>query len=104
MTSRYDVERAEDWRGCCNKIPFIKFPANWKVKMIPPFAGAIARFLVELPGSPKLVKSIYLDFYDNLGCHGTPYWEVHPYRGDCGRCDLDDTKKLIKMIADRRET
>lgn len=102
-TERYRIEAEEKWREWINKIPFIKFPANWKIKPIPPFGGAMARFQVELPGKPKLTKSIYLDCFDNLGCHGSPYWEVHPYRGDCGRCDMDDTKKLLKMIADRKD-
>ncbi|SRR5579871_5983401 len=101
---RYNVERDENWRGACDRIPFIPFPKGWKVKPIPAFGGAIVRFLVKLPRS-KYYKSIYLDWHNNLGIYGDPpepYWEVHPYRGDVGRCDMNDTKRLIRMIADQK--
>ena len=99
---RYAVECEEKWREIVKQIPFIAFPAGWRVAVIPPFAGAVARFLVQLPRR-KATKSIYLDWYDNLGIMKKPYWEVHPYRGDVGRCDLEDIKTLLRMIADVRE-
>lgn len=98
---RYFVEEQEKWRELIDKIPYIAFPRGWKVSIIPPFAGAVARFHVKVPGQ-KGVKSIYLDWYDALGCYGSPYWEVHPYRGDVGRCDVDDIRKLLRMIGDKR--
>ena len=102
---RYQVERDEPWREPCHKIPFIPFPKGWKVAPIPAFGGAVVRFLVKLPRI-KNTKSIYLDFHNNLGYYGDPpepYWEVHPYRGDVGRCDMADVKKLIRMIADTKD-
>ena len=107
MTSneRYTVENQEDWRGACNRIPFISFRKGWKIKPIPAFGGAIVRFLVTVPHVKDQI-SVYLDWNNNLGFYGDPaqpYWEVYPYRGDVGRCDMDNTKKLIQMIADRRK-
>lgn len=101
---RYKIEIDEGWRKACNMVPFIKLPPEWKIAVIPPFGGAMARFLVKLPSGT--VKSVYLDFYNALGIHGdppTPYWEVHPYRGDFGRCDMIDTRKLLRMIGDERQ-
>jgi hypothetical protein len=77
------------------EIPYISFPPDWKVKIIPPFGGAVIRFLIEKNG---IIVSVYLDCYDNLGCHGAPYWEVYPYDGDIYRCDMEDTKSLISAI------
>lgn len=30
------------------EIPFIQFPADWKVQIIPPFTGIVVRFRVQL--------------------------------------------------------
>jgi len=76
------------WRG---QIPYISFPSNWEVKIIPPNGGAIVRFLVN----PNV--SVYLDCYDLLACYGEPYWEI--YNGDdIYRCDINDTETLIAAI------
>ena len=47
---RYKIEAEEKWREWSGKVPAIKFDAGWCVKVIPPFAGAMARFLVEANG------------------------------------------------------
>lgn len=97
LTKRYDVESAEKWRDFIPPIPFIKFPKDWQVKIIPPFGGAVVRFIVKLPDS-EVTKSVYLDCFDRLGIMGCPYWEVYPYKNDVGRCEMADTKKLLQMI------
>ena len=104
---RSKIESAEKWREAINVIPFVKFPADWLVQVIPPFAGAIARFRVKLPSGT--VKSVYLDFYGRLGYYcnddgsDKEYWEVYPYQDDVGRCDMADTDTLLEMIADENE-
>lgn len=92
---RYKIEDKEEWREWVKKIPAIEFDHGWKVKVIPPFAGAVARFMVE--AGDKSV-SVYLDCFDALGYYGSPYWEVYPYDDDVGRCDIDDTGELLNMI------
>ena len=94
---RYEIEHDEKWREWSDKIPALKFPPDWEVKIIPPFAGAIVRFTVE--GLVYNV-SVYLDVYDRLGCYGKPYWEVYPYRDGCGRCDMENTVELLEMITE----
>jgi len=98
---RYEIEREERWREFVRQMPHIQFPGDWKVAVIPAFGGALARFLVLLPSGTE--KSIYFDAYDRLGCVGEPYWEVHPYRGDVGRCLMNETDELLQMIADEQE-
>ena len=95
------VEEDERWREIINEIPYIKFHQDWLVSVIPPFGGSVARFRVRLPSGNE--KSVYLDFYDRLGYFGSPYWEVYPYRGDCGRAALNDTNLLVEMIGDEAE-
>lgn len=97
---RYEIEDAEKWLDIIPSFPFIAFPAEWSVQIIPPFGGATARFKVRIPGEAHPV-SVYADHYDVLGYWGSPYWEVYPVRGDVGRCDLVDVPELLRMIGDR---
>lgn len=94
---RYEVERNEEWRTWVDKIPHLQFKEDWKVKVIPPFGGAIARFLVEKGGNRV---SVYLDCYGILGAVDEPYWEVYPYEGDVYRVLMNDTDELMKVIAE----
>jgi len=79
------------------EIPYISFPSDWEVQIIPPFLGALIRFRVK---KGKAEVSIYLDCYDNLGSVGSPYWEVYPYEGDVFRCDMLDTESLLRAIGE----
>jgi hypothetical protein len=91
----HEYDSYMETRKWIDKIPFIEFPANWKIQIIPPFGGASIRFRVK---NGKSYVSIYLDCYDNLGCVGEPYWEVYPYQTDTFRCGLNETDKLISAI------
>ena len=96
----YEVERIMEYNKWCGEIPHIKFPTDWEVQIIPPFAGAVARFKIR-KGDANV--SIYLDCYDRLGCYGQPYWEVYPHHDDVFRCDMADTDSLLKAIAESIE-
>ena len=91
------MEEEFKWHERSKLIPFLSFPAGWEVKVIPPHTGAIIRFRIRRAYTKEEV-SVYLDFDSMLGACDQPYWEVHPYMGDVGRCDLKDTEELIKMI------
>ena len=100
--ARYKIEKAQKWREEVLSLPFISFPAGWQVQIIPPFADAVVRFRVKLPSGAD--KSIYLDKRNSLGYwQGEGYWEVYPYRGDVGRCDIPDIPELLRMIGDEQE-
>lgn len=88
-------ERAFEYRKWCDKIPYIKFDPGWEVKVIPPFGGAVVRFLVNYKGNQV---SVYLDCYEMLGCMGQPYWEMYPYEEDVKRFYLNETDELINCI------
>jgi hypothetical protein len=90
-----------EWDKWTREIPWIQFPSDWKIKIIPPTVGTIVRFRVTLPSGKE--KSIYLDCYDIVGHFGSPYWEVYPIRNDIGRCSMNDVQLLISMIADESE-
>lgn len=86
-----------EWMKWANEIPFIKWPTEWEVKAIPPFAGAVIRYWIN---TPRGKISVYLDCYDVLGYYGKPHWEVYPDRnGDNSRFDMDDVDGLLKCIA-----
>jgi hypothetical protein len=78
-TVRYDVERLENWRGVIDEMPFLTFPKGWEIQVIPPFAGAVARFVVR-KGEARV--SVYADFYERLGCWAEPHWEIYPDADD----------------------
>lgn len=101
--TRYKVEEEQKWREEVQTLPFIQFPAGWQIQIIPPFGDAVVRFRVKLPSGAE--KSIYLDKRNSLGYwEGEGYWEVYPYRGDVGRCDIRDIPELLRMIGDEQET
>lgn len=104
--NRLDIEYSEDWRGKIDTIPFIKFPSDWEIQIIPPFGNAVARFRVKLPDGRE--KSIYLDYDHHLGFWSEdgemkPYWEVYPHYGDVARCGQYDIKSLLKYISEPSE-
>ena len=92
---RYKIEDEEKWREWAGKVPAISFDSAWNIKVIPPFAGAMARFIVEANGKSA---SVYLDCYNALGYMEAPYWEVYPVDDDTGRCNINDTDELIALI------
>ena len=95
---RLAIETKQNWEEEIEKIPYINFPSDWKVRVIPPVNDAVVRFHVVLPCGRW--KSIYLDCRDSLGSVGSPYWEVYPYCDDVGRCSREDVTRLLEMIAD----
>lgn len=106
MNKRYEIYDAcievdklfySDW---IEKIPSIPFKHDWKVTIIPPYAGALVRFLVE-KNNKKI--SVYLDVNCNLGFvmennKPLPYWEIYPYEGDIFRCYMNETEILVDAI------
>lgn len=82
------------------KIPFLKFPEGWEILMRPPMLGAMVRFSVRDSRSGKNEVSVYLDCHEMLGAWSKPYWEAYPGApgGDTGRCLMEDTEELLKMI------
>jgi len=97
MMASLGIEELMGWRFWMENIPFIQFPSEWKVKIIPPFAGAIIRFKIQKEGIDFEV-SVYLDCYDVLGYYGSPYWEVSPHLGDTQRISMDNVDGLLKTI------
>lgn len=94
---RLEIEQDEDWDKVGEGMPFINFPPNWNIQILPPFRGAMARFCVSLP----LVKgfvSVYFDSMDRLGVYGEPYWEIYPYGDDVVRYKKNDIEGLLKGI------
>lgn len=96
MDRRWDIERSEDWRKIGKQTPFLDFDFDCKLKVIPPFAGAVARLLIQ---TQKAEVSVYLDWFDKLGFVGEPYWELYPNEGgETSRYLLDETDELMKEI------
>jgi len=91
------AEKLQEYEKWAKKIPYLTFPSNCEVQIIPPSLGAIVRFMVKRKDTGKSV-SVYLDCYDRLGCVGKPYWEIYPYRDDVYRVFLGDEVELMEII------
>lgn len=95
METSIKMRKLFEWNKWIKLIPNIKFKEKWEIKIIPPFGGAIIRFLVY---DGKNQVSVYLDCYDELGCYGEPYWEIYPYNEDVCRYKMNDIESLLKGI------
>ena len=61
----------EEWR---TKLPYLNFKPDWQVKILPPWGGAIIRFVIK---KNDIVVSVYFDCDDRLGYVRSPYWEIY---------------------------
>ena len=93
-----DYDKAMQTEKISLEIPFIQFPSNWKIKIVPPFSGASIRFYVQDQFSDEKFVSIYLDWFSMLGSVDEPYWEVYRYKEDVCRVLLNDVDDLIEAI------
>lgn len=97
-----EMDEAFEWSKWKDEIPYLKFPGHWKVKIMPPFAGAIIRFSVTT--NDKNHVSVYLDCYAQLGSWDEPYWEIYPYEkignqnSDVYRGPMNKTVNLLEAI------
>ena len=93
VAARSNLEVSEQWREWCKEAPWLQFPPELEVKIVPPFGGAMARFYVRFAGSSDEEKgvSVYWDCRDALGFMNAPYWEIYPvkYRGTFEDADED---------------
>lgn len=94
----YEFEQKFEWRKWKDELPWLNFPTEWEVKILPPFCAAIIRFWVRLKDNPSNQCSVYFDGYDQLGFVGKPYWEL--YNGeDTERFLLGQEDQLMAAIA-----
>ncbi len=92
------MEDLFEYRRWVKEIPALQFPPDMLVRIIPPFSGAVVRFLVSYKDHPNTQVSVYLDCYDLLGAVGEPYWEVYPYQDDVMRVPMMEADKLMTAI------
>lgn len=101
MFDRCDIEREEEWRKWCEDMPYLHFDSEWEVKVIPPFGGALARFVVK-KGNKSV--SVYFDTACRLGWYAgkdgnpMPYFEIYPYADDVRRYSVCQTKQMMADI------
>lgn len=102
ITHRIRVEAEEKWREIVRDMPYLSFPDGYMIKVIPPFAGATARFLVGRKDKDKVV-SVYCDHYNQLGFMDGPYWEAL-LGDDMVRFMLNEENKLVSSICNYLES
>ena len=94
------VEQMHDFRGWSHKLPAFHFDKEWDVKIIPPFSGAVIRFVIDYNGKHV---SVYFDAYSELGWmyddneEPIPYFEY--YDGEeTHRYWLDESEQMMNDI------
>ena len=92
--NRSKLEQNEEWEKWGNEAPWLQFPPELEVKIIPPFNGAMARFRVRFVGGEKEI-SVYWDCHDNLGFMNKPYWEIYPVKYKDESEDYYDTARFF---------
>lgn len=92
---RFTLEAKENWMEWNRKIPEIELKDGWKLRVLAPFGGAMARFRINL-GEASV--SVYLDVDGSLGCVDEPYWEIYPFEEDVARYLMAETDDLINGI------
>lgn len=100
-THRHEVEKSWEYLKWVEEIPDLDVPPGWTIRPIPPFGGAVVRFLVRRSDTSEGHRvSVYLDCYGELGATYEPYWEIYPgtEQGDTYRVYLNETDDLISSI------
>lgn len=93
-----EVESIQEYTKWAKEIPYIPIKNDWEIRMVPPFGGAIVRFVVRRKGEEQKEVSVYLDCYSRLGAWNEPYWEIYPCKGDTYRCRMKDIEDLVDAI------
>lgn len=76
-----------------DKIPTLRFPKDWGIKIVPPGVGVLVRFLV-VKGNTSV--SVFLAHNDHFGEFDTAHWEIFPYREGACLIPIDQPDELIK--------
>lgn len=93
------ADEIQEYKKWAKKIPPLNFPEDWNVQIIPPFGGAVVRFVVTRDDTPGKSISVYLDCYSRLGAMDRPYWEIYPnHQDDTNRYFMEETDELIYGI------
>lgn len=94
--ARARLEDAEGWDDAIPLAPKLKFPSDWEVQIIPPFCGALMRFIAHKGGKSV---SVYADYNEALGFYGEPHWEIYPDVDDENvRFALADTEEMLAAV------
>ena len=94
-----EMRTAMDWDEYMGVIPFITLPEGYATKPMPPYGGAMVRFVVRKNSNPGEAVSVYLDCHNSLGIEDASYWEIYPdIDGECSRFDMDDVEALTQAI------
>lgn len=95
FVKRVEIEAEQEWDRVRQELPWLNFPPHLCVKIVPPFMGAMVRFLVKNPVTGD-TASVYYDEWGMLGAD-RQYWEVYVH-GDTTRFERDDVVAMMNFI------
>lgn len=101
------LERMKNYERWRKELPSLHFDEKWEVKIIPPFAGAVIRFLINYKDKGV---SVYFDSDSSLGYmyddndEPIPYFEYYDghdtYRYLLNEADqmMNDIRKFLNEV------
>lgn len=98
--SSYELERALDYGRWMKELPFFTVPEGFKIKVVPPWHGAVIRFWIQKDDAVDMENSVsvYFDSMNVLGSMSQPYWEAYPIDDDCRRYFVGEEEKMMSDI------
>jgi hypothetical protein len=96
--SDYD-EQQRRWREQRGQMPYLRFPPDWEIKIVPPWRCVDVRFTAR---KGERTVSVFADLSGNAGGFidesgdEAPYWEIG---GSDWRVPLRDVDGLMREIA-----
>lgn len=107
---RLEIERLCEWEKLATEIPYISFPADWEIRIVPPLRGVVVRFQVRQKSKPYSPVSVVLHEAVSFGgMTEKPYWEVYPLTSNTDeeafeRIALNDVQDLLSAIQEAFNT
>lgn len=94
------IEKALDYERWMKELPFLTIPEGFRIKVVPPFHGAVIRFWIQKADAVDMENSVsvYFDSANVLGWMSEPYWEAYSIDGDCARYKVGEEDKMMEDI------
>lgn len=96
----HQLEDALDYGRWMRELPFMEIPAGFKIKVVPPWHGAVVRFWIQKADAVDMEKciSVYFDSRNVLGSMDQPYYEAYSIDDECQRYFVGEEDKMMADI------
>lgn len=93
---------SSEWMFWAGKIPYITFPSNWEICVMPFFAGCVIRYMVRDKNDHSKKATFFLDCQNALYDYSKrelvfdePFWTTNL---NSEKYKLNDVEKMLEII------